>query len=395
MSLAIENLQRYDPQAAAPTRAATTPHLPIPPDQDVLLISAGNSGESVALRCQALGVSDGRFLPAAGINNDRLAPRPIPVRQPDGTRTPLTLTERLVLEGDNPRDQLAEYPLLAARYQHLLRGIPVLETYPRAGAGGHGHPVISALDLDLHSEAVWAFLRRSVRHLHAAPVVAAGQSEIQRLIAQSRQQQATGREKHIVVIGSACGAMGNAAHHLLPYLLRAVLAEQGIPSYQLWGVILGPRAFTGLTPFVRHNYRALLESLEYMHRHGQQRTYLHDRTIAQQQPPYDRVFLLDDPALPGAGSRVTEPELDGFLDRAAVSLYLLLRGTVWQTIASHIANDDGVTRGDGRLRYLHTVHGVLAGIDRAHLTDLLTTALARRLLAQFQQRFAGPEPASS
>lgn len=389
MSLDIQNLQRYDPQALAHACAERADRVQIPLDQDVLLVAAGNSGESLALRCQALGVGDGRLLGALGINNDRLAPRPISLRQPDGTMVTLDLIERLVLEGDNPRDQLADYPLLKDRYERLLRGIPVFETHPRAGAGGHGHPVISALDLDLHSEAVWGFLHRGVRRLRTVPVAQSGQSEVQRLIWQSQQHQETAREKRIVVLGGACGAMGNAAHHLLPYVIRTILAEQEITNYQLWGVILGPRAFTGLTPFVRHNYRALLESLEYMSRHGQQRSYLHDRTIALQQPPYDRVFLLDDPALPGEGSRVSEAEMEGFLDRAALSLYLLLRGTVWQTLASHLANDDGVVRADGRLRYLHTVHGVLAGVDRAHLSDLLTTTLSRRLLAQFQQRFTG------
>ncbi|MFP4441055.1 MAG: hypothetical protein ACLFVO_27785 [Chloroflexaceae bacterium] len=384
----IHKLQRYDPQAVhAPTHALDDRPGP-PRDQDVLLIGAGNSGETVTLRCQALGYRDGRLLPAIGINNDRLAPRAVTVCQDNGTPVSLALTDRLVLDGENPRDQLTAYPLLEERYGIVLRGIPVFETYPRAGAGGHGHPVIAALDIDLHITEVLALLRRAIRGLRDLPPDVPGQSAVQRLIARYQQRQDAAPEKHIVVIGGACGAMGNATHHLLPYLIRTVLAEHGITRYQLWGVVLGPQAFTGLTPFVRHNYRAVLEALEHMSRAGQQRTYLNDLTIRMQRPPYDRVFLLDDPTLPGEYAGVTEAELDHFLDRAAVSLSLLLRGTVWQTIASHIANDDGVPREDGRLRYLNTIQGVLIGADRAHLTEVLTRRVARTLLDQFCRRFA-------
>jgi hypothetical protein len=181
--------------------------------------------------------------------------------------------------------------------------------------------------------------------------------------------------------------MGNAAHQLLPGLIRLVLAEQGITTYQLWGVLLGPKAFSGLTPFVRHNYRAVLEALEYMSRAGLQRRYRDEIDVSLQQPPYDRVFLLDDPTLPGAGTRVTEAELEGFFNQAALSLSLLLRGTVWDTIASHLANDDGVPRDDGRLRYLHTVRGVLAGADRRQIHDLLAMRISDRLIERFLQQF--------
>jgi hypothetical protein len=353
----------------------------------VLLIGAGNSGETVTLRCQALGYTDGTLWPAAGLNNDRLAPRPVPVRHIDGSTGALALTDRLVMDGDNPRDQIQDDPLLARRYANLLRGIPVFETYPQAGAGGHGYPVISALDIDLHGQEILSLLRRMVRRLRDVSPVVPGQSDVQRLLLQSQQRQEPGQDKTIVVIGGVAGAMGNAAHQLLPGLIRLVLAEQGITTYQLWGVLLGPKAFSGLTPFVRHNYRAALEALEYMSRAGQQRRYRDEIAVSLQQPPYDRVFLLDDPTLPGAGNRVTEAELEGFFNQAALSLSLLLRGTVWDNIASHLANDDGVPRDDGRLRYLHTVRGVLAGADRRQIHDLLATRISDRLIERFLQQF--------
>ncbi len=385
MALNSHQLQRYVPQSRAP---AQQPALERPPaDLDILLIGAGNSAEALALRCQALGYSDHVWFNAVGLNNDQLAPRPLLVRRPDGADMPIELTERLVLDGASPRDQLADHPLLERRYARLLRGIPVFETYPRAGAGGHGHPVISALDIDLEIDRVLALLRQALRRLHAPVATAAGLSELQQLVAQQRRQAEVARAKRIIVIGGGCGAMGNAAHQLIPYLLRWLLAEQRINA-ELWGVVLGPRAFTGLTPFVRQNYRALLDALEYLNRHGQRRAYINDFEIALQQPPYDRVFLLDDPSLPGTGTAVTEPELEGFLDQAALDLYLLLRGTVWQTIASHTANDDGVVRADGRLRYLHTARGAVVQADRAQIAALLAADLADRALEQLLERFA-------
>lgn len=387
MSLNSHQLQRFGraaPKAPGPSEG----DLPRPPaEMDVLLIGAGNSGEAVTLRCQGLAYTDGLWLNAAGLNNDRLPPRPVPVRCADGSAAPLELSGRLVLDGENPRERIADYPLLERRYRPLLRGLAVFETYPRAGAGGHGHPVISALDIDLAIDALLGWLRGELRKLYETPAAEAGQTELQRLIAARRRRDDVAREKRIIVVGGACGAMGNATHQLLPYLIRQQLAERGMAGCELWGVLLGPRSYCGLTPFVRHNYRAALEAIEFLSRNGQRRDYINDLSIASQQPPYDRVFLLDDPTLPGAGASVSEAEMERFLDQAALSLYLALRGTVWQTIASHIANDDGVARADGRLRYLHTLRGVAMRADRDQLTELLSAHLSAAVLDRFVDRF--------
>ncbi len=191
--------------------------------------------------------------------------------------------------------------MLEQRYRRLLRGLSVFETYPRAGTGGHGHPIIAALDLDLNIDLVVGWLRRALRTLRAEPTPTPGQSDLRRLLDHQRRRSEAPREKRIVVIGGGPSSMGNAAHQILPYLIRWLLAELGITAYELWGVVLGPRAFTGLTPFVRQNYRALLEALDHVSRHGLQRTFLNDIEITLRQPPYDRVFLMDDPALPGSG----------------------------------------------------------------------------------------------
>jgi hypothetical protein len=386
MTLDVRNLQRYERGTRATPADSDAERLPALPDTVVL--GAGNSGEAVTLRCLGLAVADGAWLHCAGLNNDRLAPRPLPVRRPTGAVEPLALAERLVLDGEHPRERVQDDPLLAPRYRSLLRGVPVFETYPRAGAGGHGLPAISALDMDLHSTELLAWLRRQLRPLRDAPASAAGASDLQRVVVQAQRRPEAPREKRVLLIGGAAGAMGNAAHHLVPPLVRHVLAEQGIGNYQLWGVLLGPRAFSGLTPYVRQNTRALLESIEQMSRTGVERAYSPDLAVRLQQPPYDRVFLLDDPTIPTTGAVASEAELERFFDRAALSVSALLRGTTWPTLASHIANDDGVPREDGRLRYLHTVRASLLAADRGRLRELLGGAIAAELADRFVARFS-------
>lgn len=382
MVLNSQQLQRfsYAPQAAAPPSDIARP----PAELDTTVICMGNSAEALGLRLQALAYQDRTWLNVNGLNNDRLPPRALAV---SGLAEPLTFTERLVLDAENPREQLLDDPLLASRYAAVLRGISVFETYPRAGSGGHGLPAISGLDIDLNIGRVYSWLRGIARQLRGLPTPAPGQGEIGRLLAEHGQRNAPAREKRILVIGGACGAMGNAGHQLVPPLLHTTLAEQGIRPYEVWGVMLGPRAFTGLTPYVRHNFRALLETIEHLSQHGLRRRYSADLEIVMQRPPYDRLFLLDDPRLPGSAASVTEAEMEHFLDQSALSLYTLLRGTIWPTIASHTANDDGVVRPDGRLCYLHTVRGALLHADRAHLRGALAAGLAVRTLDRFLSQF--------
>ncbi len=387
MSLDVRNLQRYGRGDRAAQLAPDDSQRP-PAQRDVVALCAGNSAETVGLRAKAIAYSDQVWLHVAGLNNDRLPPRPLPVRRADGTSGVLALTERLILDGEHPRERVQDDPLLAARYADLLRGVPVFETYPRAGAGGHGLPVISALDMDLHLDQILGWIRRHLALLHDTPTTNTGASDLQQLVQRAQRRTDTPRERRVLVIGGASGAMGNAAHHLLPPLIRYVLAEQGVTNYQLWGVLLGPRAFTGLTPYVRQNARALLEALEYMSRHGMHRAYSPEVVVRAQQPPYDRVFILDDPSIPAAGTTATEAELERFFDRAALSVATLLRDSTWATVASHIANDDGVPREDGQLRYLHTVQTALLAADRPRLHAMLTAALASEVANRFLTRFA-------
>ncbi|MFN8499538.1 MAG: hypothetical protein U0641_16935 [Anaerolineae bacterium] len=388
MELDVRTLTRYQATPVAQPQRQSRPTLP--PQPDVVIFAGGNSGEALGLRIQALGYEDGVHIRVCGLNNDMLAPRSVPVREPGGQVTELQLTERLVMNSENPRDLVNSDPLLARRYERLLRGVPVLETYMRAGPhGGHGHPTISALDIDLHIDEVIGFVRRGVLTLRTETAAKPGQSDWERVRQGLQERQQAKPEKRVLYLGGGAGSMGNAGHHLMPYLTRHLLAEHEIAPAEVWGVVLGPRAFTGLTPYIRANYRALLEALDHMTQHGQRREYANGLTIDMKRPPYDRLFLIDDPHLPSEKGRVTEAEVERFLDRTALSLYLLLRGDVWETVAAHTAQPNRAQAlEDRRPRYLHTVNAVMAGVDRAYLADALTSRVADQMLEAFRQRLA-------
>lgn len=379
-------LERYTPTVEEdPQAILATP----PPRSDLVLFGAGNSGESTVLRCQALALGDGRPISAVGLNNDGLGPRALTVRLADGAQRQIGLSERFVIAGDNPRDRLLDHPLLEERYRLLLRGVPVLETYPRPGYGGNGAPAISALDIDLNVAELVAFCRSVIRRVRGDGAGPAGQSDMRRIAAERRQAEAERRRLlRVAVVGGGSGSMGNATHHLLPYLLRHILQELGVSEFEIWGFVLGPQAFTGLTPFTAHNYTALIHSLEHLARHGQRRAYIGGLRIESAAPPYDQLFLLDNPSLPGNGVRVSEGEIEQFFDQAALTMYLLLAcGTVWPTIASHMANPaDAVA--DGRLRFLSSARAAIANIDHGRLQATLAAQIEAGALARLADALA-------
>lgn len=366
-----------------------------PSRRGVLLIAMGNSAEEVALRLRALAWQDGFDVPMLFLNNDLHAPNPITVRLPNGESLPLTADDRFVIGGEaNARDQIKEYPLLIDRYlgQNLLRGISVFETYPRGGHGGHSLPIISAMDLDLHCAPVYAFLRKGLAWLREGNTAqsVSVRSDIERLIKLRTQMQRVAAEMwNIVIIGGGSGSCGNAGHQLLPYQVREILRELGIANFELTGVILGPRAFTGLTPNVAFNYQALLHSLEHLAQHGQHRRYINGLTIDSATPPYSQVILLDDPLLPREGATVTERELNAFFARAALGLHLWLNTQATEVIASHTANPrvdrvDGST--DNRVRMFGTINAAVAGTDKEGLGQIATLKKQEQLLNSLLMR---------
>lgn len=371
------------------------PRLPV--KQDVLPIAVGNSGEEVGLRLRALEFADGYDLNLVGINNDQRAPNPRAVRALNGQTILLKLEERYVMGNEgSTRDRIKEYPLLLARYEKsgLTRGISVFESHNRGGHGGHAKPVITAMDCDLEIDALYAMLRKSLSWLAnpAAQNDIPARSDIEQIIQRRTQQRRAAAQSWIIpVIGGGAGSCGNACHQLVPFLIRHVLAELNVKNYELWGIVLGPRAFTGLTSDTQRNYFALLTALEHAAQYGQQREYINGLKIRNAAPTYDRVWLLDDPFLPREKSVVTESELNGFFDRAAISLHLLMNTGAWQDLASDLANPVMETHAtyDARIRHFNTASGALAGIDMDGLRDLLALKKQAQLLQTIALQLEG------
>lgn len=373
---------------ARQTQTAVEPTKRPPTRRGLFLIACGNSGEEVAMRLLEFAWRDGFDIPTLFLNNDAKLPNAIAVRLADGETHWLRAENRLVVGNDgNTRDQIQDYPLLVQRYSPhtLLRNIPVYRTFNHGGRGGHAMPVISAMDLDLHIDEVYGFLRKGLSWLRdgATRGEPAARSDYERIIRErTRKREVTAQSWIVAVLGGASGSFGNASHQILPYLAREILNELGIKSYELWGMLLGPKAFTGLTDETQRNYFALLTSLDYLARHGLERQFINDMKIRTATPPYDRIWLLDDAQLPRAQTFVTESELNAFFQRAAVSAHLLLSTEAWEVIASHHANParERGAQPDGRLRMWNSVNGALAGADSEALAELVALTQQTQLL---------------
>jgi hypothetical protein len=291
----------------------------------------------------------------------------------------------------NRRDEIKQFPLLIQRYEKLLRGISVFETYNQGGRGGHSIPQISAMDYDLHIEKLLNLLRRLLApRLHQDKSWPNGTS-MQRLLRKRVMQKRVANEAQIiVVIGGGSGSAGNAGHHLMPYLIRHLLDEMGMTKYELWGVILGPMVFKGLTADTWRNYVGLMRSLEYMTMNGQKREYVNGLRIDRAVPPYDRTFLLDDPLAQVQEGRVTEDGLMGFFNRAALSLHLLLGTNAYDVVASHVANplEGIVATQEDRMRWLSTVSGQMITVDRQEVQKLLALKVKEKLLQDVVTRLS-------
>jgi len=381
-------LHRPGRQAVAQATPRQATPLRPPTKKGLLLLAAGGSGARVALEMQRLALLDGYSLDAAYIDNDVLAPQPLTLRTPAGEQMEVAAEKRLVLAPEgNTRDILKNYPLLVRRYidKALLYGISAFESYNQGRRGGGGHPIFTAIDIDLAIEELSGFLYQSLAALRGDNEQVPAISDLDAIVKkQQRRKQASAVQPTIVLLAGGAGSSGNAGAQLYPYLVRRVLQELGIGQYELWGVILGPRAFTGLTPRTELNYTQLLHALNYMMQRGQRRSYINGITIDTATPCFDRIWLCDNPLLPANGKKVSDSELSGFFERTARGLHLLLNTGAWDLVASQLVNDAP----DRKVRAYGTLNGVMAGADTAALRELTALAKQERLLGHLVQRLA-------
>ena len=360
-------LTRY--QAAGPEPAA--PPLTAPLQSDTLLGGLGTFGTLTAFRTAGLCVAHGALPPLFSVDNAAGLPSALPL--PDGRHLefPLTAQAHLYLQSVDRRTQLGEYPLLTARYAPLLRGLSVAGTYRQGGFGGGAVPLMSLIDVDLHIAALRSHLRRALQAAARPVTPTAGV-----LGALADRDNQTRRPLFVLLVAGISGSCGAALAQVQGYLIRQEAARLGLPRPTVWLLLAGPQAFQGLTPRTLVNCGATLEGLQHLARHGIDRAGIDGQVIREAAPPYDYVWLLDDPQLPGDGNRVTDAELEQFSWRVAAAARLLLQPSIRAAYLDHVANREGEQTVEWP--QFGTLQLGLGGFDPTLLTAQVQTELACR-----------------
>ncbi len=400
-----DNVWALDYYSDSPVKRETKPDSALPPPTPgVHLIGLGTAGARVAQLTQRYWLERTR----QGLATAYLD-YPIPGISPIQVRFRSDKNEELraepfcaVGEPTDRRDRARQFELLRRRYSRdcILRGIAVYEDRKlgMSGEGGGAIPSVTALDIDLNIVRLYAFLQEQLRWLYGGHE-SESMSDLGGLIVDmAHQEQRKSRMWNIVLVGGGSGATGNALLQIMPWLVRRILREMGIANYRLSGVVLGPQAFKGLTPFIVTNYRALLYSLDHMAHHGLHREFINGMKIDMDLPPYDHVFLVDDNQLPGdASGRTTEVGLDDFYNRSARAIGVMLSSNAWETVLARAVNADAPAGAvdDGRLRWLTTMSVATAGVNKPALLERAMRLKQAKLLTSLADRLdvheAAPE----
>jgi hypothetical protein len=312
--------------------------------------------------------------------------------------SPVTFSkeEFLVLGADKTRDDLRADPFLRARYDKggLWRGVPVSETFQRGGRGGLSYPTYAAAYYESERERALATIHQWLAPL-AAPLEPVGTgSDLQVLYQQHKQAETAPNAKphRLVNVGSGVGSWGWIGHGLGAYDLRLSMNALGILNYELWGIVLGPNLYVGLTPNIQANWRALIDQLRYLSRHGLHRKFGgHGADVDIDAPPYDpgRLFCADQARGPHDGQKATEEELDAFQWNVAVTLALLLTSDAGDQLVSYSANP-ATNMPANRRRQGDEIFGTLgsavAGVDMPGIRQYIEQTNRQHLLAQLREQ---------
>ena len=368
----------------------------VPAVQGLQVFGCGTAGVRTAQQVQReLMEKAGQRLSVAYFDYPVPAANSIPVRSAPGKVEEIPAEPFCpVGEPKERRDQAKKHTLLRDRYSQLmlLRGIAVFEDRKlgMSGEGGAAIPSITALDIDLNIMRIYAFMQEQLRWLNGTSNLPGSLSDLAKIVEViAQQEQRAHRQWIIVLVGGGTGATGNALLQLQPYLVRRILREMGISKYQIWGVVLGPNAFKGLTPFVQTNYQALMYSLDYMANHGLRHEFINGISIDMDQPPFDQVFLMDDNTLEtNEAGRVTDAALDQFFTRAGRAIGVLLGSNAWDTVAARAVNPDGMVIDDGKLRWLNTLSVATAGVNKPALIERAIHLKQAQLLQLMAKRLS-------
>lgn len=315
---------------------------------------------------------------------------------PGHSPTTFNQGEWIVLGAEKTRDDIRADPFLRTRYDRggLWRGVPVSETFQRGGRGGLSYPTYAAAYYESERERALAALHQWLAPL-AAPAERYGVGSDLAMLYQQRQQAQTApnaKPHRILIVGSGVGSWGWIGHVLGAYDVRLSTNTLGLVNYELWGIVLGPNLYTGLTPNIKANWRALMDQLRHLARHGLHRKFGgHGTDVDSDAPPYDpgRLFCADQARGPHDGRRATEEELDAFQWRVAATLALLLTSDAGDQLVSYSANPAGdkltPNHRQGDILF-GTLGGALAGTDVAGIREYLECGVQLHLLSQLGEQ---------
>ncbi len=203
---------------------------------------------------------------------------------------------------------------------------------------------------------------------------------MQQILAEREAEARREQPLLIVTISSAVGGLGSSIFLHDTYYLRHLLEKRGASSVTLWGVLVGPRAFSGRGPNILHNYAALMRELDLVYTEGFRCAFVNGESMAMARPPFDVLFQVDLTEWPegeDSGGKLSDTAMDAFLRQVALGVHLLTTPAMRDRIQSLLTNARGEDEigDDGRIGYLASFNAALAAVNLNALGE--TIALNR------------------
>lgn len=290
---------------------------------------------------------------------------------PGGARVALSDGEVCRFGVEDGRTELENYPQLARRYRRLLRGIPVALTY---GHGAGQWRPAGVLDYELDIAAIHA---ATVRMLDTFYPAGLSKRLSMKQIVEEREAEAR-REQPLLLasVSSAVGGLGSSIFLHNAYYLRHLLDKRGATNATLWGVLLGPRAFSGRGPNIAHNFAAIMRELDLVYADGFRHTFVNGETVALARPPFDVLFQVDLTEWPEGedpGGKLSDTAMDAFLRQAALGIHLLTTPAMRDRIQSLLVNAhrDEEPGANGQTGYLASFNAALAAVNLSALNETI------------------------
>lgn len=351
---------------------------------NVLILTLGGHGQMVAAELMQQCVLTGDYLPIWGLDNDAIVSRQI--KTADGRDVRFPLEQFHVIADTEPRRTILNRSVVQRRRyldSGLLSSLPVDFDNAMAGAGGGGHAVNSAIDVEQHIADV-------CRHLRKAILVAIGSVNRDDGDALGRSlDRIAGKEMQplfIIMTGSLTGSFGAGAAWLMPFIVRDVVKSLGrthgvsIPRPVIWGAFSGPYAFNGIAPRARLSYGTAFRAIEHVALNGLPDGYeFPDGSMLEPDglPGFNRLFLIDEAfraTAEGDAGKTDEAGLIAFSRRVALTVRLLAAPETREAFLSHVANVHGDM--NSAFPNLTTVALGAGGVPIEELSRLIETDVA-------------------